>query len=348
MSPQRALSMVPAAALAAALGACSTEPGNPFADAIQMVPPGPDAAIVFTSNSYAQGPGAPRELFAVEAGGGGLTRLTFCNVEPRRCDTAEAAPSSDRRRMAVLRVVDDTDGDGRLTEADGQSLLMSDLSRGVEGLLFPQSQEVSGVDWSAVSEVLVYSAQGADGNDDLFRVDPNGQNNRNLTASPAVRERRPRIDPTGSIAVYERIEADGKGQIFIFNSTQNQGRVTSGGPGTAALPGTLYVVGSDADPDFSPDGQSIVFRRLTDVGTGARGSWDVLTVRTDGSGLEVVASGPAFRGAPDWGPEGIVFAEVDEAAGTSQLVVVQANGSGRRAIVSAPAAVEVSHPRWLQ
>jgi len=341
MSRQRALSTV----LAAALGACSTNPGNPFADSIQTLPPGPDAAVVFTTNSYAESGGAPRELFAVEAGGGGLTRLTFCNVDPRRCDTAEAAPASDRQRMALLRVVDDTDGDGRLTAADGQSLLVSDLSRGVEGPLFPQSTNVGGVDWSHVGEVLVYSADGTEGKDDLFRVDPNGQNNRNLTGTPAVRERRPRIDPSGSVAVYERIEADGKGRIFVFNSTQNQMPVTSGGPGTAALPGTLYVVGSDADPDYSPDGRSIVFRRLTDTGNGGLGTWDVLTVAADGSGLAVLASGPAFRGAPDWGPQGILFAEMD--TGTSELVVIQPDGSGRRTIVSVPAGMEISHPRWL-
>jgi len=344
MSRPRALSMV---LTAAALWACSTNPGNPFANSNQTVAPRADADIVFTTNSYTDRAGSPRELFAVEGGGGGLSRLTFCNTDPRRCDMVEAAPAPDRQRMAVLRVVDDTNNDGRLTAADGQSLLVVDLSRGVEGLLFPQSTRVSAIDWSRGGEVLLYSAEGEGGVEDFFRVDPNGQNNRNLTGTAAVRERRPRIDPTGTVAVYERIEADGKGQIFVFNTTLSQVRVTSGGPGTEALPDTPYVVGSDADPDYSPDGRSIVFRRLTATGNGGLGTWDVLTVRPDGSGLAVVASGPAFRGAPDWGPQGIVFSEVDVAAGTSQLVVVQPDGTGRRAILSVPATLEVSNPRWL-
>ena len=117
--------------------------------------------------------------------------------------------------------------------------------------------------------------------------------------------------------------------------------MTSGGRDPRC--GTLYFVGADADPDFSPDARSVVFRRLTATGNGGLGTWDVLTTSTDGSGLSVVASGPAFRGAPDWGPQGIVFAEVDVAAGTSQLVVIQPDGSGRRAIVSLPADVEISH-----
>jgi hypothetical protein len=333
--------------LAAALGACSSEPGNPFADIIQTFPPPPAAAIVFTSNEHAPTPLAPRELFAVESAGAGLTRLTFCNSDPRRCDTTEASPAPDRQRMALLRVTTDADGDGRLTIADGQALLISDLARSVEGPLFPQTSHVNGVDWSGGGDVLVYSADGEGGIDDLYRVDPNGQNNRNLTSSADVRERRPRIDPSGSVAVYERIEADGKGQIFIFQSTNSQLRVTSGGPGTAALPDSPYVVGADADPSYSPDGRFIVFRRLTDTGNGGLGTWDLLTVRPDGTELAVLATGPAYRGAPDWGLEGIVYNEVDAAAGTSELVVVQPDGTGRRSLLSRPADVQISNPRWL-
>lgn len=334
-------------ALAAALPACSTNPGNPFADSIQTFAPRPEAALVFTSNSYTAQAGAPREIFAIEAGGGGLSRLTFCNVEARRCDTAEAAPAPDRLRVALLRASDDNDRDGRLTEADGQALLVSDLSRGVEGPLFPQSSRIGGIDWSRVGEVLVYSAIVDGGLEDLFRVDPNGQNNRNLTTTPDVRERRPRIDPSGSVAAYERIEADGKGGIIIFQSTASQIRVTFGGPGSEPLPGTPYVVGSDADPDYSPDGRFIVFRRLTGAGNGGLGTWDIVTVRTDGSALAVVATGPLFRGAPDWGPLGIAFTEVDAATAATDLVVVAPDGSDRRVLASAAAGSVISNPRWL-
>jgi WD40 repeat protein len=334
--------------LAAALGACSGgEPDNPFADIIQTFAPSSAASIVFTSNGYTQVPGAPREIFSIETSGAGLTRLTFCNVEPRRCDTSEASSAPDRQRMAILRVSDDADGDGRLTEADGQALLVTDLSRAVEGPLFPQSQRVNGVDWSRGGDVLVYSALGEGGIDDLFRVDPNGENNRNLTNSADVRERRARIDPTGSVAVYERIEADGKGRIFVFQSSLTQIPVTTGGPGTETLPGTPYVVGADADPDYSPDGRSIVFRRLTGTGNGGLGSWDLMTVRADGTGPAVVATGSAFRGAPDWGLDGIIYNEVDPIAGTSELVVIQPDGTGRRSLLSIPAVLEIANPRWL-
>jgi Tol biopolymer transport system component len=174
-------------------------------------------------------------------------------------------------------------------------------------------------------------------------MDPNGQNIRNRTLTPTVAERRPRLNAAANSAVYERVEAGGKGQIFIFSTF----RVTTGGPGSEPLPGTPYVVGSDADPVFSPDGRQVAFRRLTGGGNGGLGTWDVLTARTDGTELMVVASGPVYRGAPDWGPRGILFNEVDVAAGTSQLVWVDADGTHRRTPVSLAAAFDLSYARWL-
>jgi Tol biopolymer transport system component len=216
----------------------------------------------------------------------------------------------------------------------------------VEGGILPSTAKVSGIDWSPTGDVLVYSASGEGAMEDLYRADPNGQNTRNLTSTAAVRERRPRIDPTGSAALFERIDSTPKGQIWLFSSTGAQVRVTSGGEGTQALAGTPYVVGSDADPDYSPDGRSVVFRRLTATGNGGLGTWDIMTVRLDGSALTTLVTGPAFRGAPDWGPKGIVFPEIDSAS--ARLVIVQADGSGRQVPVTLGASFDISHPRWLQ
>jgi Tol biopolymer transport system component len=113
------------------------------------------------------------------------------------------------------------------------------------------------------------------------------------------------------------------------------------------LPGTRYVVGSDADPDYSPDGRSVVFRRLADLGDGRRGQWDLYTVRVDGSGLTLLAGGGSYRGAPDWGPRGIVFSEADFATRVTRLVVVQPDGSGRRVLVTLGANFDINFPRWL-
>jgi len=342
MSASRLRSALVAAAL---FGGCNTTYDNPFANSSPTLAPRPDAVLLYTSNGYSARGGSPREIFAAGDAGAGVTRLTFCNNDTRRCDAVEAAPAPDRSRVAIRRVETDTDRDGRLTPNDGEALLIVDLSRGVEGGLLQSTAKVSGIDWSPTGDVLVYSASGEGGIEDLYRADPNGQNTRNLTSTPTARERRPRIDPTGSAAVFERIEPNGKGQTWLYSSTGAQVRVTSGGEGTQALAGTPYVVGSDADPDYSPDGRSVVFRRLTATGNGGLGSWDIMTVRLDGSALTALVTGPAFRGAPDWGAKGIVFPEID--ATSARLVLVQGDGSGRQVPVTLGASFDISHPRWL-
>ena len=332
---------------AALLGGCNTTYDNPFANSSPTLAPRADAVLVYTSNGYATRPGSPRELYAVGDAGAGVTRLTFCNNDNRKCDAVEAAPAPDRVRAAIRRVETDTDKDGRLTPADGEALLVVDLSRAVEGGLLQNTAKVSGVDWSPTGEVLVYAAAGEGGVEDLFRADPNGQNTRNLTSTAGVRERRPRIDPGGSAALFERIDADGRGQIWLFSSTGTQVRVSTGGDSGAPLPGSPYVVGSDADPDYSPDGRSVAFRRCTGTGNGAQGTWDIMTARLDGTGLTTLVTGPAFRGAPDWGAKGIAFPETDVAAGATRLVIIQPDGSGRQVPVTLGSSFDISYPRWL-
>jgi Tol biopolymer transport system component len=189
------------------------------------------------------------------------------------------------------------------------------------------------------------------GNEDLFSSDPNGGNEQNLSSSLDVRERSPRIDPFGRSAVYERIctvasdscTDPGVSRIYLYSATP----LTSG-PGGDILVGTPYRVGADADPAYAPDASAIVFRRLTATGNGGLGTWDLLT--TGGGANEVpkvIVSGPLYRGAPDWGPNGIVYVETDAAADRSELVLVQRDGSGRRVLHTEAAGYRMGAPRWL-
>ncbi len=351
--------------LVAGLAACNKDYPNPFGDQIQTNPPTTDATLVFTGNGWAAEAGQGREAFSSTSEGASLTQLTFCNNATKVCDTAEAVIAPDRRR-AILRVLDtDTNGDGVLSADDGFSMVFVDLDRQAQATLVEATQKVTGLDWSPAQDLVVYSAQGA-GGEDLFRTDPvrptddNQQQTRNLTCvsaadggttpcDPTIRERRPRIDPTGSVACFERIAADGKGQVYIFQNVSNIIRVTTGGPGSEPLTGTPYVVGSDADPVFSPDAASIAFRRLTATGNGGRGSWTIYTVSLDGTNLKAVATGPEWRSAPDWARDGsIAFAEIDPTTQIPSLIRIDADGANRRSVLSLAANFRLDFPRWLR
>jgi Tol biopolymer transport system component len=324
---------------------CAGNYDNPFAGVNLSQPPPADSELGFVS--AASGSAADRrDLFAADETGTPVTRLTNCSRETRPCDVLEASWSPDRQRAMARRRVDDTNGDSRLTSADGESLAFIDLARGTEAPIIGADRRVSGVDWSPTGNAVVYSGLGTGDREDLFVMDPNGQNNDNLTGTIAVDERRPRIDPTGTVAVFERIETGGKGRIFIYLNRQAQLGITTGGPGEGALTGTPYLVGSDADPDYSPDGRTVVFRRLVSLGNGGLGNWDILTVRTDGTGLASLATGPGFRGAPDWGPRGIAFNEIDPTTGLNRIVTIAPDGTRRTPVTVAPGA-GLQFPRWL-
>lgn len=344
---------------AAGLPACS-KPSSDTSTAVSQTPtfaPPPNADLAFTGNQWSSETGAGRELFAVNIDGSGLTQLTFCNQGTQPCDTVEATFAPDLVRAAVRR---------RFAADQPEALLYIDLTRGGTAELVPSSGRVSGLDWSKAADTLAYSGVGTTGVDDIFRTDAvrptsdNQQNTQDLTClppgntsgipcDPTIAERRPRIDATGTTAVYERIAAGKKGEIYLFKTTATQTLVAAAGPGLAPLAGTPYIVGSNADPAYSPDGLSVVFRRLTGTGNGGLGSWDLLTAKSDGSSEPVsIVSGPVYRGAPDWGAQGIAFAEADPATGVYSLVVVQPDGSGRRTVLSLGSGFQLSNPRWLK
>jgi hypothetical protein len=336
--------------------------GKPSSDSSALVNqtptavPNANADIAFTANDWSTDSTAGREVFAVRIDGSERTRLTFCNQGTVPCDIVEATFAPDHSRIAVRQ---------RFTADDAESLVFIDLARSGTAELVPVTDHVSGVDWSLTADILAYSALGTSGTEDIFRTDvkrpttDNQQNTQNLTClatgnaagtpcDPTVADRRPRIDPTGNTAVFERIPAGGKGDIYIFQTTASQVLVAAAGPGTTPLAGTPYVVGSNADPAYSRDALSIAFRRLTATGNGGLGSWDLYTVKTDGTGLTQIVTGPAYRGAPDWSAQGIVFPEADPATGRFSLVVVQPDGSGRRTVLTLDPGFILSNPRWLK
>jgi len=334
--------------LALVLPSCSSQYPNPFENSNQMVPPPTAARIVFTSNTYAARAGSGLDVFAMEETGAGVTRLTFCNTTDRRCDYLEAIPSTTRSRQAVRRLLD-SNGDGKITSADGESLRIVDLSRAVEGELVPGNAHVTGADWSPGEEVLYYSAAASATDDDLFQITSNGQSNQNLTSTTAQRERRPRFNLSGTALAFERIDASGRGQIWIATSLGLR-TLTPNATAGAALANTPYVVGSEADPVFSPDGRVLLYRQLVATGNGGLGQWSLMTIRTDvanAAPTPLVSGGGAYRGAPDWNATGIIFVETVSGSGP-QLVLVDASGGARKVLMTAGAGFEVAYPRWLK
>ncbi len=317
--------------------ACGEPGGNPFSSVSPSRLPDASAAILFVSGSWSAQPDAPRELMAARADGTQPQQLTTCARAAQPCDMLQVAPSPDRARVIAVRT---TPG----AEAGTQVLYFMDLARSLETIVFPQ-RRVDSADWSKDGSFLLFtSASVQTGNEDLFTSQPNGADEQNLTQSLNVRERRARLDPFGRTAVFERIDDLGVSRIYLFRESP----LTSGPATGPALAGTPYVVGADAEPAFAPDASAVVFRRLTGVGNAGLGTWDLLTTTgAPGTSPRTIASGPIYRGAPDWGGAGILFVETDAQARRSQLVLIQPDGSGRTVLRTENSAFRMGSPRWL-
>jgi Tol biopolymer transport system component len=324
--------------------ACGQSGGNPFSATSPSHPPSANAAIMFVSGSWSGQPGQPRELLAIGLDGSAPEQLTSCSREPTPCDLLQVAPSPDRNRVVVVRTTP-------TAEPGADALYFMDLNRSVEQVILSK-RRVESADWSADGSFLLYSGPTTQTtNQDLFTSAPDGTNEQNLTNSLDVRERFSRIDPFARTAVYERIctvvsdtcTDPGVSRIYLYSATA----LTSGPATGPALPGTPYLVGSDASPTFSPDGSQVLFRRLTGVGNGGLGTWDLMTVPSAGGTPVTLVSGPLYRGAPDWSGTGIVFVETDAATGTSELVLIQPDGSLRTVLHAEAAGFQMGSPRWL-
>lgn len=336
-------SRVPALALSLALAGCNARSGSTLAPPSQTAPVPADAQLLLCSGGWSARAGAPREVFAVRADGGGLTRLTFCNGEEQACDNVAVAAAASRARLAVVRIAADSNQDGRFAPPDDAGLVVIDLARKLEAPAVPAAEKVRSVDWSPTEDLLVYGGAStvSPADEDLFRSGLSGKDRTTLVAT-TDRDRSLRIDPSGQVGVFERLDSQGRGSLWGL--TNAPVAVTPGPTAGGPLPGSDYAPGSDSTPAFSPDGGQIVFRRLTGK-SGALETWDLVVRDLETDSETVIVTGPAFRDAPDWSSLGIAFAEIDGTG--SRLVVVAPDGTSRRVPVTLPAGSSLSSVRWL-
>jgi serine/threonine-protein kinase len=161
-----------------------------------------------------------------------------------------------------------------------------------------------------------------------------------------------RIDPTtarvtATIPVGERLGGIAVGAGGVWVTTQAQA-VTGRVSGTLAFDdgGNIVVMnadgtgrrtithtGRDSDPDWSPDGTTLVFSRFTRREPCCAYPAHLFTVRPNGTGLHQLTSGAVGDGAPAWSPDGrrIVFSRHP---GTE--MIIHADGTNLKQVTSGP------------
>jgi Tol biopolymer transport system component len=99
------------------------------------------------------------------------------------------------------------------------------------------------------------------------------------------------------------------------------------------------------DPQWSPDGEKIAFGHCCSAQTS-----DIWVINRDGHDLhrltgshttDIAVPAPYSNGAPSWSPHGraIVFNQYTPSSNTNAILVINADGSARRQVMSVPAAL---------
>ena len=232
---------------------------------------------------------------------------------PANASSWAAGLAPDRRTIVYL---DGSSGVLRTMAADGSNnrALFKKRPRGCATILHAS--------WSPTDlSTLVISCRTNDGANALMVVRIDGTVIRVLDTR-ASRADDPAVSPDGTLVAYwagDKNGADG-GALFTIaiDGTRPPTQLTRSGPGV------------DADPAWSPNGQSVAFRRR--VGVGSSSNFDVLVIDADGKTVRTLMGGAADDEKPAWSPDGDRLAVVSNrdregrAGGTVDLWVVSSEG----------------------
>jgi dipeptidyl aminopeptidase/acylaminoacyl peptidase len=204
------------------------------------------------------------------------------------------------------------------------------------------------------------------GNGDIYTVNADGTGRERITAD-LDDEGSPDWSPDGRRIIYTRFSrSDFSYDIYAINADGSEVK-------------RLTQLGDAGSPSWSPDGEKIAFTRNSTVtgiylmdadgtdikqvipttGDASRAKWspdgrrlvfsqgtgacdDVFVVDVDGSDMHQLTFLPGCDSSPTWSPDGkkIAYTRVDETAGTWQIYVMNADGTGatpistRRALVT--------------
>ena len=298
----------------------------------QRVPPDPDAMapadlILFDSRTTA----GSENIFVIRPDGSGVRQLTSAVRGSALSYARMSSCSSDRRRI-VFEGYDEEGyradrGDIYAIDADGTNLTRIDC---------PDDGGCRQPRWSPDNKhILFVVGRVREAESAIFVMRADGRNPRQLS-------------PWGMWGTWS---PDG-GQI-AFSSLGKAGRWQEGDPID------LFVMNADGsntrrlteqqgvnqDPDWSPDGRTLVFDSTRDGG-----NFEIYTMELDTSRVRRLTDHPAADARPAFSPDGqhIVFHSNRDDSGPSDLYVMDRDGSNLRRLtkLGAEGGSNASHPDW--
>jgi TolB protein len=153
---------------------------------------------------------------------------------------------------------------------------------------------------------------------ELFVMDADGSNARRITFN-TLPDWNPAWSPDGKRLVFARPQRQAlpdefipPTDLWIVDLRNGQERQLTNSADT-----------DDTRPQWSPDGQLIVF----ESDTNDPGNIDVYTIRPNGRDLRRITTTPGFDGMPNYSPDGERITFTSERAGNGDVFVMRADGS---------------------
>lgn len=156
------------------------------------------------------------------------------------------------------------------------------------------------------------------GSFDIWIMDADGRNLRQLTSDSTASESEPAWLPDGSAIVYTA-GAGGASQLAIVPVDSGEARVITAGPG------------GHQSPSVSPDGRYVAYVSARE------GNYDVYVSTLEGADLRRITATPVRERAPHWLQDGALLFASD--LSRSGAVIVRQHGASRQVIAEVPDAV---------
>jgi TolB protein len=155
------------------------------------------------------------------------------------------------------------------------------------------------------------------------------------TVRPLTEGHLPTWSPDGRLIAFLR-----GSRLHIVEAEGGKGR-----PLAAGIVASGVLVRS---PAWSPDGTRLVFVGGEDDGDGSTRSSQIQVVRVADGAVTSITSGGREKSGPRWSPDGrtIVFSENARTEPKTELVVVRANGGGRRLLTRGRRFTYDLNPAW--